>query len=213
MEADAGTPIVVRGRITKVNAEKFKDAPITGIDLAVEFDAVNANGKFLEVWFDYHAIYREKVGQIDMKGFLMFEMEEVRAKQIADTFKDEKTFDPSFGESLVNNINYKCSTEAIFAAKLVELTAPIVPPRISLRMPAPRATAAAGKPAANMTPLSNPLKSVKGSGSKLPPEDEKKAATPVPKTPSPKRTGFVPPKPGGSPFTYTPPPKNPFNKS
>jgi hypothetical protein len=125
-------PIVVRGRITKINAEKYKDAPISGIELGVEFDQLKANGQFLEVWFTYHAFYKEEVGHITMSGFLIFEMDEVTVKRHAERFEQKRDFDPGFAEAVVNNINYKCSTDAIFPAKVIELTAPIVPPRIGL---------------------------------------------------------------------------------
>ncbi|MFA6449815.1 MAG: hypothetical protein WCX65_10120 [bacterium] len=135
-------PIIVRGRITKIDAEKFKDAPIAGIELGVEFDGVTSNGAFLEIKFTYHAFYKEDIGRITMAGFLMFEMDEVTAKRMSDKFAADREFEPSFMESVVNNINYKCSTEAIFPAKILELTAPIVPPRIGLRKPPGMAQAA-----------------------------------------------------------------------
>jgi hypothetical protein len=161
-------PIIIRGRITKIDAEKFKDAPIAGIELGVEFDSVTSNGVFLEVRFTYHAFYKEDVGRITMAGFLMFEMDELTAKRLSDKFAADREFDPSFMESVVNNINYKCSTEAIFPAKILELTAPIVPPRIGLRKPpgmaqaaqnAKRQNAQAAKPAEE-TPAAVPLSSV-----------------------------------------------------
>jgi hypothetical protein len=144
-------PIVVRGRITKIDAEKTKDAPISGIELGVEFDSVTSNGAFLEIKFTYHAIYKEDVGRISMAGFLLFEMDEVTAKRMADKFATDRDFEPSFMESVVNNINYKCSTDAIFPAKILELTAPIVPPRIGLRKPG-ATKQGANAPAAGTTP-------------------------------------------------------------
>ena len=131
----APRPIVVRGRITKIDAEKFKDAPISGIELGVEFESVTSNGVFLEIRFTYHALYKDEVGRISMAGFLIFEMDEVTAKRMSDKFAADRDFEPSFMDSVVNNINYKCSTDAIFPAKILELTAPIVPPRIGLRRP------------------------------------------------------------------------------
>ncbi len=149
-----GTPVVVRGRLTKIDAEKFKDAPILGIEIGIEFDSVVANGKFLEIKFTYHALYREEVGRISMSGFLLFEMDEVTSKRIADKFAKDREFDPAIGNAIVNNINYKCSTEAIFPAKIIELTAPIVPPRVGLRKaPAQQPN----EPAGNTQTISKPL--------------------------------------------------------
>ncbi len=128
-------PIIVRGRITKIDAEKIKDAPIAGIELGVEFDSVSANGDNLEVRFTYRAVYKEQVGHISMSGFMLFEMDEQTAKKFAEQYEKERNFEPAFMESIINNINYKCSTEAIFTSKIIELTAPIVPPRIGLRNP------------------------------------------------------------------------------
>jgi hypothetical protein len=159
---------IVRGRITKINAEKVKDAPISGIELGVEFDAVKANGPNLEIWFTYHAIYKQDVGKISMSGFLMFEMDEPSVKRIADKFEKEKEFDPPLAENIVNSINYKCGTEAILPAKVLDLTAPIVPPRIGLRViKNEKDAAAAGIP---VTPAKQPSAPSKPEPSAQPPK-------------------------------------------
>ncbi len=172
---------IVRGRITKINAEKVKDAPISGIELGVEFDDVKANGSNLEIWFTYHAVYKQDVGIISMSGFLMFEMDEPNVKRIVEKFQKEKEFDAPLAENIVNSINYKCGTEAILPAKVLDLTAPIVPPRIGLRiLRGDGAEANAGKPASapqqpsaprKPEPAATPPKSAPSSpfGAKVPP--------------------------------------------
>ncbi len=154
-------PVVVRGRITSINAEKLKDGPITGIELNIEFDRVIANGRFLEVWFVYHARYKEEIGLITLGGFLMFDMEEETAKRIEKRFSESKDFEPGFAEAVINNINYKCSTDAIFPARILDLTAPIIPPRVGLKVPPGSRRRAAEEAAAEKAAQENPQGSAK----------------------------------------------------
>jgi len=128
-----GKSVIVRGRIIKIEAEKFKDAPIAGVELGIEFDSVKENGIQLEIWFTYSAYYRHDVGIIRMSGLLMYELNEKAVKQIVERFSKDRTFEPWLTESILNSINFKCGTEAVFPAKVIELTSPIVPPRINLQ--------------------------------------------------------------------------------
>jgi hypothetical protein len=128
-------PVIIRGRITKVEAEKYADIPVSGLEINVHFDTVVANNQLLEVYFTYTANFKERVGKISMTGFIMLEMDPAHATQIANLWKTEHRFEDSFASSMLNNIHYKCGTEAILPAKVVELPSPIMPQRIGVTRP------------------------------------------------------------------------------
>ncbi len=129
---DGKKQIIVRGRITKVVAEKIKDGPVSGMELFVQPSEVKANGKFLEVWFEYKVTYQEKIGSIELRGVLLFELDEITARKVSDDFAAKGYFESPWAETVANNINFKCSTDAVFPAKIMELPAPIMPPRIAM---------------------------------------------------------------------------------
>ena len=124
--------IIVRARITEVDARKHKDGPIAGIEIQVDFEKVGANNNFLEVWFLYRAEYKHDMGYIQMKGLLLLEMPAKRASRIAEAWNTNKEMDQWIASALLQNVNYKCGAEAMLAGKLVDLPSPIVPPPIGI---------------------------------------------------------------------------------
>jgi hypothetical protein len=124
--------IIVRARITEVEAKKHKDGPIAGIEIQVDFEKVDSKDNFLEVWFLYRAVYKHDIGYIQMKGLLLLEMPEKRAARIAEAWNTKREMDQWIAQALLQNVNYKCGAEAMLAGKLIELPSPIVPPPIGI---------------------------------------------------------------------------------
>jgi hypothetical protein len=122
----------VWGRIIKAEAERTKDGAVTGIELNILFDDVIANKNLLEIHFTYTAWYRPERGYVTLKGVLIMELEEGDAEKIAAEWQKDKKMEDELLTAIMHNINYKCSTEAIFVTKLVELPSPLVPPRIGI---------------------------------------------------------------------------------
>ena len=129
----------VWARITKAEAERTKDGAVTGIELNILFDDVIANKNLLEIHFTYAAWYRPDRGHVELKGVLIMEMESEDTEKIASAWQKDKKMEEKLLTSTMHNINYKCSTEAIFVTKLVDLPSPLVPPRIGLPKKSPPA--------------------------------------------------------------------------
>ena len=145
-----GVPMIVRGRITKINAEKFGDIPVSGMELNVHIDKVSANNQYLEVHYDWSVKFKVNVGHIDMKGFLMVEMDPALVAQIAARWTADKKLPDEVASTVIHNIHYKCGAEAVLPAKVLELPPPIMPPKINLSGdPAkqPQSQASPAKPA------------------------------------------------------------------
>lgn len=165
--ADGGRQqVIVRGRITKVIADKKKDGPVTGMELFVQPTHVKANGKFLEVWFQYKVTYNEEIGEIELHGVLLFEIDEVTARKVAEDFTAKGYFESPWAETVANNINFKCSTDAVFPAKIMDLPAPIASPRVAMAGQPDAQQGAAGQPQAG-APQGQPQRSA-------PPQPQKK---------------------------------------
>jgi len=127
-----GLKVLSRIRITGVESEKKKDAQISGLELNVELTDVQENGEFLEIRFKYSVIYKEDVGFITLKGILVLQTDASEVKKQVAFYRKNNYFDSPWAESIANNINFKCATEAIFPAKIIDLPPPIMPPRIGM---------------------------------------------------------------------------------
>lgn len=124
--------MIIRARINEVQAVKGRDGAVSGIEIQMDFEKVEAHKQFVEVWFHYRAMYAPDIGHIAMKGLLLLEITEKRAKRIADAWNNNRELDQQLAHTLLQNINYKCGTEGVLAAKLVELPSPIIPPPIGI---------------------------------------------------------------------------------
>lgn len=179
--------VMSRIRIIAVDAAKNNDGQINGLELNVEMEDVKANGPYLESWFKYRVTYKPDVGHITMRGVLLLEIDEITSKNLEESYKANGFFESPWAENIANNINFKCATEAIFPAKIIDLPPPIMPPRISM----------SGQP----EPAAKPEKIEPRHGDAAPApeakEPEKKAEKPKPKSPF----GNVPFPPAGNPFT------------
>ena len=182
------TPLIIRARITEVRAKKHKDGPVAGIEIQVDFEKVSANKQFVEIWFLYRAIYAPDLGEIEMKGLLLLEITEKKAQRISEAWNQSKEMDQGLASNLLQQVNYKCGTEGVMAAKLVDLPSPIIPPPIGIsredaaqapqqaQAPAPEQQA----PAAPEEPAAPPEEPAQP-----PPPGPPPAAVPPPRRPQP----------------------------
>lgn len=154
--------IIVRARITEVEAKKHKDGPVAGMEIQMDFEKVAASGNFLEVWFLYRAEYKHDIGYIQMRGLVLLEMTEKRVARIAEAWNTNKEMDSWMAQALLQNINYKCGSEAMLAGKLIDLPSPIVPPPVGISAgpePAAQPQPAAAKPQGQQPPAQQPMQS------------------------------------------------------
>lgn len=124
--------VAVHIRIIEVDSKKLRDLPIDNVEIRMEFDEVVATGQYLEVWFSYRAEYKPEIGHIHIKGILMAEIGERAAAKQAESWNASKQVDQSVATVLLNHINHRCGSEAIFVGKLLELPSPLMPPPVSV---------------------------------------------------------------------------------
>lgn len=125
----------VMARITKAEGERTKDGAVTGIELNVKLEEVLSNKALLEIRFTYTAWYKPDLGYVSMKGIMLLESTEEESERVAAQWVQDQKMDNELAMNVMHNINYKCGTEAVLVTKLVDLPAPMVPPRVRKVMP------------------------------------------------------------------------------
>ena len=89
-------------------------------------------GEDVEIEYAYTANYEEKVGQLQIKGVLLSKEDKKLAKEIEDTWKKEKKIPQDYTPMVLSAINYSGSANGTLLARVLGLTAPLIPPRIQL---------------------------------------------------------------------------------
>jgi len=120
-------------KITSVEAKRDKDDDMTGLNVNIGVDSATVKGEEAVIAFNYSAIYSEGVGELKMKGTITAKEDPGLLKEITDKWKKEKKLPDRFAEIVLNAINYACGTNGVFVVRPINLSPPIVPPRIELK--------------------------------------------------------------------------------
>jgi len=124
--------VIKGGRITSVEAKREKIEPIKGLGINITIDDVKTSGNQITVSYTYTVNYEENVGKLTMKGEILLEEDEEKVKEIEKLWKsDKKKLPDDLAELLLNTINYVCGTNGTLVVKVVNLSPPMVPPRIT----------------------------------------------------------------------------------
>ena len=123
-------------KITKAEASRSKDDEVTGLNINIGVDSLAVKGTEITVEFSYAATYLEGVGELKMKGTLTAKEDARVAKEVSDRWGKDKKLPDGFAEIILNAVNYACGTNGVFVVRPVNLSPPIVPPRIQLGGPA-----------------------------------------------------------------------------
>ena len=119
-------------KIIKVEARRDKDEDMTGLNVNIGLDAVAVVNGEVAISFNYAVVYTEGVGEINMKGTITSREDAKLTKEITAKWEKEKKLPDAFAEIILNAINYACGTNGVFVARPVNLSPPIVPPKIQL---------------------------------------------------------------------------------
>ena len=119
-------------KIVKVEARRDKDEDMTGLNVNIGLDAVAVVNGEVAISFNYSVVYTEGVGEINMKGTITSKEDAKLTKDITAKWEKEKKLPDAFAEVILNAINYACGTNGVFVARPVNLSPPIVPPKIQL---------------------------------------------------------------------------------
>jgi len=125
--------MIVGERILEISANKEKWEPIKGLNINIAMEDVKVDGENVEITYSYTANYEEGVGKLTIKGVLMAKEDKKTAKTIEDTWKKEKKIPDDYAQTTLSAINYSGSANGTLLARVIGLTAPLIPPRIQMK--------------------------------------------------------------------------------
>jgi hypothetical protein len=125
--------MIVGERILEVNGTKKKWEPIKGLNINISLEDVAVDGENVNITYSYTANYEEDLGQLKIKGLLMAKEDPELAKKIEDKWASEKKIPDEYAQQTLSAINYSGSANGTLLARVVGLTAPLIPPKIQLK--------------------------------------------------------------------------------
>ncbi len=119
-------------KITKAEASRASDNEVAGLNINIGVDKVAVKGGDVTIDFNYAATYMEGVGELKMVGVLTSKEDAKLAKEIGERWAKDKKLPDAYAELVLNAVNYACGTNGTLVVRAVNLSPPIVPPRIQL---------------------------------------------------------------------------------
>ncbi len=129
--------MIVGERILDVSGKKTPGASIKGLSINIALEDVQQQNGQVEITYVYTANYEENVGQIRIKGTLMAKEDDKLAAEIVDLWKKNKKVPDAYAETVLSAVNYSGSANGTLLARVLGLTAPLIPPRIQLSKATP----------------------------------------------------------------------------
>jgi hypothetical protein len=119
-------------RIIEISGKKESLENIAGLSINITLDNVTVKGEAVELTYEYTANYEDKVGLLKIKGIITAKEDKKLAKEIDERWKKEKKLPDKYAELLLGAINYSGSANGTLIARVLGLTAPLIPPHIQL---------------------------------------------------------------------------------
>ncbi|MEW6722548.1 MAG: hypothetical protein AB1324_04760 [Candidatus Micrarchaeota archaeon] len=124
--------MIVGERILEVSGNKVPKTSIKGLNINIQLEDVKMGEENLEITYVYTANYEEAVGQIKIKGVLLAKEDGKLAKDVVDTWKKGKKVPDEYATVVLSAVNYSGSANGTLMARVLGLTAPLIPPKIQL---------------------------------------------------------------------------------
>lgn len=124
--------MIVGERIVEISGKRIHKGSVSGLNINIALEEVQKQGEFLELTYVYTANYEEGFGQLRIKGILLAKEEDKVANEIVDTWKKGKKIPDGYAETVLSAINYSGSANGTLLARVMGLTAPLIPPRIQI---------------------------------------------------------------------------------
>jgi len=119
-------------RILEISGKRESTEGIKGLGINISVDDVKVSGDVVEITYEYLANYDEKVGFLKIRGQINAKEDKKLAKDIEAEWKANKKLPDNYAEMLLAAINYSGSANGTLLARVLNLTAPLIPPRIQL---------------------------------------------------------------------------------
>ncbi|RLG19255.1 hypothetical protein DRN67_03190 [Candidatus Micrarchaeota archaeon] len=123
---------VRRTYLTYVEGRRISTDAISGINVNISLEDVLVRGQEIEITFKYTVDYAEKVGALVIRGKLHARGELAECQEVSKEWTDTRKLPKEFAEDVLNTINYTCGTNGTFVVRAVNLSPPMVPPRITV---------------------------------------------------------------------------------
>jgi len=124
--------MITNMKISRVEAKRLKEGEIKGLGINIALDDVSVHGGEVTIKYTYTADYQEGVGELTIQGELSAREESKLLKEIEDRWKKEKKLPDMFAEAVLNNVNYACGANGTLVVRAVNLSPPMIPPRIEV---------------------------------------------------------------------------------
>lgn len=124
--------MIVGERILEVSGTRVPQKNIKGLNINIQLESVDLNGENVEITYTYIADYREDVGKLTIKGLLIAKEEDKLTKEIVAKWKKEKKIPDEYATVVLSAVNYSGSANGTLLARVLGLTAPLIPPKIQL---------------------------------------------------------------------------------
>jgi len=124
--------MIVGERILEINGSKTPGESIKGLSINIAIDNVEKGKENLEITYVYTANYENAAGLIKIKGMLLAKEDAKRSKEILDMWKKSKKVPDDYATAVLSALNYSGSANGTLIARVLGLTAPLIPPRIQL---------------------------------------------------------------------------------
>ena len=122
--------MITGGKIFSVEAKRNNEDPIVGLSINIAIDDVANEGNDLEIKYTYTADYAKNVGTLKITGSI--NASEEHAREIMLSWKKDKKLPEDFAEVVLNTINFTCGTNGTLVVRPINLSPPMVPPRIEI---------------------------------------------------------------------------------
>jgi len=124
--------MITNMRISAVEAKRMKDGEISGLGINIALDEVSVSGGEVLIKYTYTADYQHGVGSLTVKGELAAKEDAKVCREIEERWKKEKKLPDAFAEAVLNNVNYACAANGTLVVRAVNLSPPMIPPRIEV---------------------------------------------------------------------------------
>ena len=119
-------------RILEISGFRSPEGAMKSLSININVDDVRQINDTLEVHYVYTADYEDKFGQVKIKGVMIAKEDENTTKEILETWKKTKKLPNSFSPMLLTVVNYSGSANGTFLARVLNLSAPLIPPVIRM---------------------------------------------------------------------------------
>jgi hypothetical protein len=128
--------MIVGERILEVSGNKVPKSAIKGLNINISLEDVKLAEENVEITYVYIANYADAVGEIKIKGVILAREEPKLSKDIAETWKKSRKVPDEYATVVLSAVNYSGSANGTLLARVLGLTAPLIPPKIQLSKPA-----------------------------------------------------------------------------